>query len=541
MAMLNASIKYKKTISKSILIREGPPTVYQLRPEKENIGTLTRMTLGEKNPEKINKTILLVGETGTGKSTLINALVNHFMRVEWKDNVWFQIVEDEKKKQSESQTSDVTVYEIFLFEDETLPFSLTIIDTPGYGDTGGTEKDFMVSQRLLDLFRSDDGVHEINAVCLVLKAAENRVSDRLRYILDSVMSLFGKNMEKNIVALITHSDGGPPENALQALDAAKIKCARNEDNEPFHFLFNNRQSNERTPKYKVSLKGAWDLSMDQMDEFADFLKKASPQNLMTTVEVLKAQTRITACIQNLKERIELTELKQREIHQTQEALKKHEEKMKNNEEFTVEVDEPYKDKEEVSEWRWWALGMNYGGSVTCNVCEENCHYPCTLAWYPKHCEVMEGGRCTSCTKKCPVSDHVKEKKIYVNKTRRVPKTEEGMKEKYEKSKAEGDKSTSLLENLKKEMEDLQRGKDELLEESFQHVLKLEQIALNVNSLSTHVHLDFLLEKMKERGDTKKVQKLEEMKHRMEEDKGIKAALQYMRGRLAAGKAAVGWK
>ena len=50
-----------------------------------------------------------------------------------------------------------------------------------------------------------------------------------------------------------------------------------------------------------------------------------------------------------------------------------------------------------------------------------------------------------------------------------------------------------------------------MDESFQHVLKLEQIALNVNSASTHVHLDFLIEKMKERGDKVKVQKLEETK------------------------------
>jgi uncharacterized membrane protein (DUF106 family) len=34
-----------------------------------------------------------------------------------------------------------------------------------------------------------------------------------------------------------------------------------------------------------------------------------------------------------------------------------------------------------------------------------------------------------------------------------------------------------------------------------------------------VHLDFLIDKMKETGDTEKVQKLEEMKKRAEEHKG----------------------
>ncbi|KAL7376930.1 hypothetical protein ABVT39_018450 [Epinephelus coioides] len=130
------------------------------------------MTLGERKTNKKNKTILLVGETGAGKSTLINTLVNYAMGVEWEDNVCFQIVEEERKSQSQSQTSDVIVYEIFGFEDQTLPYSLTIIDTPGFGDTRGIEHDAIVCQRLSDLFRSDDGVHEINAVGLVMKASK---------------------------------------------------------------------------------------------------------------------------------------------------------------------------------------------------------------------------------------------------------------------------------------------------------------------------------------------------------------------------------
>ncbi|XP_042071484.1 uncharacterized protein LOC121812718 [Haplochromis burtoni] len=369
--------------------------------------SLEQESLLEKNPNKTNRTILLVGETGAGKSTLINALLNYTMGVKWEDRVWFMIAEEERR----SQTSDVIVYEIFGFEDVTLPYSLTIIDTPGYGDTRGIEHDDIISHRLLDLFRSEDGVHEVHAVGLVMKASVNRLSDRLKYVFDSVMSLFGKNLEKNIIALITHSDGSRPKNPLQVLEAANIKCAKNEDSQPVYFLFNNCQHEERMEE-NTNFRNSWELTQTNMDHLTDLLGKSNPQKLVKTAEVLNERIRLKACIQNLEDRIELAELKQTEIRQIREALKQ--------------------------------------------------------------------------------TNH--------------------------RNKMEIEKLLSLLENLEKEMKVLTAEKEKWLSDSYQHAVRLEEIALKADSASTVVHLDFLIEKMKEEGDTDKVQKLEEMRR---EDGGTK--------------------
>ncbi|XP_005464771.2 uncharacterized protein LOC100708399 [Oreochromis niloticus] len=405
------SSPHEDIISNSFLIRSGPPAVYKLRPKKQKIGTLTRMTVGEKHPNKPNRTILLVGETGAGKSSLINALLNYTMGVKWEDEVWFEIVEEERR----SQTSDVIVYEIFGFEDETLPYSLTIINTPGYGDTRGIEHDDIISHRLLDLFQSEDGVHEVHAVGLVMKASVNRLSEPLRYIFDSVMSLFGKNMEKNIVALITHSDGSRPKNPLQVLEAANIKCAKNEGSQPVYFLFNNCQLEERMEENTI-LRNSWELTQTNMDTLTNLLQKSNPQKLMKTAEVLNERIRLKASIQNLEHRIELGELKETEIKQIREALKQ--------------------------------------------------------------------------------TNH--------------------------RNKIEIEKILSLLENLEKEMKVLTAEKEKWLSDCYQHAVRLEEIALKADSASTVVHLDFLIEKMKEKGDTEKVQKLEEMRR---EDGGTKEAVQ----------------
>ncbi|XP_026019239.1 uncharacterized protein LOC113019665 isoform X2 [Astatotilapia calliptera] len=391
--------------------RSGPPAVYQLRPKKQKFGSLTRMTVGEKRPNKPNRTILLVGETGAGKYTLINALLNYTMGVKWEDGVWFQIIEEERR----SQTSDVMVYEIFGFEDKTLPYSLTIINTPGYGDTRGIKHFDIISHRLLDLFQSEDGVHEVHAVGLVMKASVNRLSEPLRYVFDSVMSLFGKNLEKNIVALITHSDGSRPKNPLQALEAANIKCAKNEKNQPVYFLFNNCQHEERMEENTI-FRNSWELTQTNMNQLTDFMGNSNPQTLMKTAEVLNERIRLKACIQNLKDRFELGELKQTEIRQIREALKQ--------------------------------------------------------------------------------TNHRKKMEI--------------------------EKILSLLENLEKEMKVLTAEKEKWLSDSYQHAVRLQEIALKADSASTVVHLDFLIEKMKEEGDTEKVQKLEEMRR---EDGGTEEAVQ----------------
>uniref|UniRef100_A0A3P9DSJ5 Septin-type G domain-containing protein n=1 Tax=Maylandia zebra TaxID=106582 RepID=A0A3P9DSJ5_9CICH len=491
-------------ISRSTLISSGSPALYHLKPKKEEFGTLAKMTVGEKIPKKTNKTILLVGETGAGKSTLINALINYTMGVKWEDGVWFQIVEGEKNEnQTESQTSDVVVYESFGFEDETLPYSLTIIDTPGFGDTRGIEHDAIVSQQLLDLFRLDDGVHEVHAVGLVMKATDNRLSERLIYIFNSVMSLFGKDVEKNIVALITHSDGRKPKNALKALEVANIKCATNEKNEPAHFLFDNCQDEARAENELEELEHSYDVTQKGIKQLMCFIAELEPQQLDTTVDVLNTRIKLTACFQNLQDRIEKIDLKISEIKKTEEDVKLYEKGLKNDENFTVETDEVYKDQEAVPGGKRWFGYLK--GAVTCTVCEETCHYPCTIAKTPGKCEVIQDGNCIVCTKKCPTGKHVKDTWRYVNKTRKVKKTMEILKRTYEVKQEE---KKTLLSSLEEEKEKLDEEKNTL---SYQHAVRLEQIALKADSASTMVHLDFLIEKMKQKGDTEKVQKLEEMR------------------------------
>lgn len=139
---------------------------------------------------------------------------------------------------------------------------------------------------------------------------------------------------------------------------------------------------------------------------------------------------------------------------------------------------------------------------------------------------MKDGYCTVCTFKCPVSVHVKGKWRYVTRTRKVQKNVENI-----RRRSKSEKCLSLLESLESEIKCLTADKSALLDECFQHLVSLDKIALKRNSVSTFVHLDFLSEKMKEIGDTKKLQKIEEMTKK--EDEGTIAKLQFVWGKIAA--------
>ncbi|KAF7706777.1 hypothetical protein HF521_020031 [Silurus meridionalis] len=299
-----ASVAVRDALYFSYLISspaEGPPKQYRLLTTKCNLdekGSLRKWIFGERKNNMHNKILLIVGETGTGKTTLINAMVNYILGVKFTDEVWFEITEEgEMSDQSKSQTSEITMYEVFAQDN---PICLTVIDTPGYGDTRGTDLDKKIAENLHKLFRSNSGVKEIDAVCLVVKASENRLTDRQQYIFDAVLSLFGKDIKDNIVIFVTYSDGMPPTNVINAIKRAEIPCRKDRENEPECFLFNNRQTEKRNKKYNRPLQSAWEQTEDSLNNFFDSLKIQNRKSLEQTSGVLSESKQLEACIENLQ-------------------------------------------------------------------------------------------------------------------------------------------------------------------------------------------------------------------------------------------------
>ncbi|XP_033991905.1 uncharacterized protein LOC117487401 [Trematomus bernacchii] len=317
--------------SKSKRINSESPSVYKLPLTEEDmeVDGCRRYNFGEESKRQ-NLTIMLVGATGSGKSTLINGLINYIVGVEWKDNFRFKLVdEDQSRSQAESQTSEVTVYNINHQEDFKIPFSLTIVDTPGFGDTS-IKRDEEITEQLLNLFSAERGVSEIDAVCFVVPASSARLTPSQKYVFDSVLSIFGKDVEENLQVLVTFSDGQRPP-VLEAIKASGVPCPKTEDGLPVHFKFNNsalfaqNQSSAAADSSGDEEDGGfaqmfWQMGAKSTERFFVALDKITTKSLSMTSEISREKKQLEKTIENLQKQIKVSLAKLEEITETTENI-----------------------------------------------------------------------------------------------------------------------------------------------------------------------------------------------------------------------------
>ncbi|XP_048849488.1 uncharacterized protein LOC125719074 [Brienomyrus brachyistius] len=360
--------------------------------------------------------------------------------------------------------------------------------------------DKQMEQDLCHLFQCEDGVHQIDAICLVVRASQNRLTPQQRCIFDAVLSLFGKDMKKTVIPVITFSVRGKPA-ALAAINKFDFQWCRDKSNNPIYFQFDNTP--EDVEDYDVSpkeSKAAWDKRKQSLQAFFEYLNNLETRSLVMTHKVLFEREKLECCVQSLQDQIMQAEHKQNEIRQTQEALEKNKEEIQKNNNFEYVVEESFADKVESDTY-----------ATLCKKCQFTCHYPCSIFqdkifW----CAVTPYSDCISCPGKCSLSDHVTEKMRYVPKVRKVTRTLKKLKEKYEESSRGFE---SLQKMLQEELSEIEREKLRLIFESYNHIIRLHEIALRPESLSILPNIKFLIERLREINQIDKAQKLEDIQKR----------------------------
>ncbi|XP_055487055.1 uncharacterized protein LOC129694381, partial [Leucoraja erinacea] len=314
------------------LISTGNPSIYKLKLQEEiadEFKQLVKCSFGKPTTKHTMKTIMVLGATGSGKTTLINGMINYILGVEWGDNFRYKLIAEETgKSQAESQTSSITAYQLHHQKGFNIDYSLMIIDTPGFGDTRGISQDQQITEQIREFFSSPQGVDHIDAVCFVVQASLARLTHAQKYVFDSILAIFGKDIAENIQILVTFADGQPPP-ILGALKLAEVPCPIDKCTDlPVHFKFNNSaifaqrptSGGENDDNFDAMF---WKMGANSMKKFFTALNTMRTKSLSLTREILMERKQLEVTVQGLQTQIRVGLTKLEELRETQQALNQH--------------------------------------------------------------------------------------------------------------------------------------------------------------------------------------------------------------------------
>jgi GTPase SAR1 family protein len=172
-----------------------------------------------KQQKEIN--ILLLGETGVGKSTFINAFANYLTYETMEEAEKGELISlipteftvtdadyqerrvkigddiNEINKIGQSATQQCKAY-CFTYGN----ILVRLIDTPGVGDTRGIEQDKMNFANLLSFIGEYD---EIHLICILLKPNNSRITVTFEFCVKQLLCHLQKSASKNMIFLFTNA------------------------------------------------------------------------------------------------------------------------------------------------------------------------------------------------------------------------------------------------------------------------------------------------------------------------------------------------
>ncbi|CAG0904882.1 unnamed protein product, partial [Darwinula stevensoni] len=270
---------------------DGKPAIYELWKsvvvENKEMG-IAKFDIGPRLRKQDERVLMVVGKTGAGKTTMINSLANYVYGVRWEDDFRFKVITEKgdvnANDKANSQTKGVSAYTFNWKEGMTIPYTLTVIDTPGFADSEGLHKDeelvvklrhaydidrtpalphaekdiaFVVENKacrissdysfptttqltttkpdiaLLDkeeveLYMREffeicepRGLKSVNAVGFVLPASNARLTAAEKYIFHAITQLFAIDTKEKFVVLVSFCDGQEPA-VIAVIKKAKL-------------------------------------------------------------------------------------------------------------------------------------------------------------------------------------------------------------------------------------------------------------------------------------------------------------------------------
>ena len=368
------------------------------------------------------KRVIFLGETGSGKSTLINAIVNYAAGVDMSDKVRFKLITGE-------DTNKITGY-LIGDENSMFDYPLLLWDTPGFGDTGAEEN--QIKEQVVELLKKEQ---ECTAICFVVKGNVTRLTEIQQYIIHHVLNFFGKDVNKNMYILATHGDlSSPSPCVLNALKESDFPFNKNK-----WFVFNNSELFKTPAKRNQHSQACWDCTVENVVRFHNKLAHEQLTSLAGTCQVIEEKEKLKRIINAISEEIDRMITREDQIKEY--ADKMEADKRKINE-YTKMVSANIKVKIPTK-----------NVTTFCTNCTFTCHEDCSIADNSDkaRCWAMTDGYCRICPNHCKWDWHQNQPFIYKDKDTKTLEALPEKKEEFEKatkSLAECERKKNSLETEK---------------------------------------------------------------------------------------------
>lgn len=430
--------------------------------------------------------LMVVGQTGSGKTTLLNAFINYLMGISYEDEFRYHIIfENFGKTQDKSQTQEVTIYNIKPTGD--LP-PIQIVDTPGFGDTGGIKKDIEITQKIRQVFI--DKLNSITCICFVAQSSNARLSANQKYIFNCILDLFGDDVKSNFTCMLTFCDGGKPVivDSLQSKEFMFHEIIPHIP-KPWFFKFNNSGIFEKDVENKFN-RNFFDLGMESFAEFTKRIKQLPKISLSKSKEVLAERQHLEKQVEILQVELKAGIDKISYIKNIIGMIKSVKGNLNGAKNFTKQVKRTKPQKQMVYDNRL---------ITTCLICCHTCHDNCRCAdEYKYNCCAMTGDKsnahCTVCKGKCGWREHKNLPYVFVEVEVTETVTLEDLKKLYYDSKSELDTKTQLINGAKADLIKLNKHCLDIQDMITKGINRLKEIALNKSVFATdEEYIDLLIQ------------------------------------------------
>ncbi|XP_070000077.1 uncharacterized protein [Penaeus vannamei] len=268
--------------------------------KKDERNKVQVLSVGEPS-DRPTKCILLLGESGAGKTTIVSAMVNYLFGVKYDNNFRLKVedqLEDANRRETESQTDYITVYLLNHHDEMSFEFSLMIVDTPGLADTRGAQQQNNVKSHLEAFLTSDYGIDDLSCIGLVAKANTNRDFVFQKELLSDIISLLGNNVPNITHLFATFAVEKPMVDQIVRNAGVKFTNMFEFDN---GVLFASPRKGCSTQKRDhVMISYRWENMIEQYQNFFDVLVHTPP----VSVKILREKKFLDKSSASLKLQVE---------------------------------------------------------------------------------------------------------------------------------------------------------------------------------------------------------------------------------------------